>query len=42
MTQEGATNRLLARVFSSEAGWLRRRSLPFGVSILILAARPES
>ena len=42
MTQEGPTNRLLARVFSSEAGWLRRRSLPFGVSIQIVAARPES
>ena len=42
LTQEGATNRLLGRAFSSEARWLRRRSLPFGVSILILAGRPET
>lgn len=33
-------NRLLARIFSSEAGWLRNRRLPFGVSIICLARRP--
>ena len=30
----GATNRLLTRVFSAEASLLRRRDLPFGVSLL--------
>jgi len=43
LTQDGGTmNRLLAKVFSSEARWLRRRSLPFGVSILAVARRPET
>lgn len=32
-------NRLLARVFGSEAGWLRRRSLPFGLSIVVIGRR---
>jgi SAM-dependent methyltransferase len=32
-------NRLLARVFASEAGWLRRHTLPFGVSIVCVARK---
>jgi hypothetical protein len=40
LTSEGATNRLLAGVFSAEARWLRRRDLPFGVSLLALASAP--
>jgi SAM-dependent methyltransferase len=32
-------NRLLARIFSSEAGWLRRHTLPFGVSIVCVARK---
>jgi SAM-dependent methyltransferase len=34
-------NRLLARIFASEAGWLRQHTLPFGVSI-VCVARKES
>jgi SAM-dependent methyltransferase len=34
-------NRVLARLFASEASWLRHRTLPFGVSILCVA-RKES
>jgi SAM-dependent methyltransferase len=34
---EGASNRLLARLFGSEARWLRRADLPFGVSLLTVA-----
>jgi SAM-dependent methyltransferase len=41
MTREGMANHFLAEVFSSEARWLRRRNLPFGVSILALARAPE-
>lgn len=37
---KGAANRLLASVFSTEAGWLRTRDLPFGVSLLALARAP--
>jgi SAM-dependent methyltransferase len=33
-------NRLLTGVFGAELGWLRRASLPFGVSILLIARRP--
>jgi SAM-dependent methyltransferase len=33
-------NRWLARIFAAEAGWLRHRSLPFGVSLLCVARRP--
>jgi SAM-dependent methyltransferase len=33
-------NHLLTRIFSSEASWLRRHSLPFGVSIICVARRP--
>jgi ubiquinone/menaquinone biosynthesis C-methylase UbiE len=32
-------NRLLARTFSSEANWLRKRNLPFGVSIVCVARK---
>jgi ubiquinone/menaquinone biosynthesis C-methylase UbiE len=32
-------NNLLAKIFSCEAGWLRRRSLPFGVSIICVARK---
>lgn len=41
MTGEGTGDRLLAEVFSSEALWLSRRNLPFGVSMLALAGAPE-
>ncbi len=33
-------NRLLKSLFGAERLWLRRRSLPFGVSILVIAERP--
>jgi hypothetical protein len=42
MTGEGATNRILAATFSSEARWLRRHNLPLGVSLLALAGAPEN
>lgn len=32
-------NNLLAKVFSSEAGWLRKRALPFGVSIICVVRK---
>lgn len=32
-------NRLLASIFSSEADWLRKHTLPFGVSIICVARR---
>ncbi|MCI0660087.1 MAG: class I SAM-dependent methyltransferase [Acidobacteria bacterium] len=32
-------NRLMARIFSSEADWLRSHTLPFGVSIISLARK---
>src|SRR5262245_25916446 len=32
-------NNLLAKIFSSEAGWLRKRTLPFGVSIVCVARK---
>jgi hypothetical protein len=34
-------NRLLARLFASEAGWLRRHRLPFGVSIVCVARKED-
>jgi hypothetical protein len=34
-------NNLLARIFSSEAHWLRKRSLPFGVSIICVARKVQ-
>ncbi len=43
LTKEGRVNSMLARVLSSEAGWLRRRrNLPVGVSIMALATVPEA
>lgn len=36
----GPLNALLTTLFSAEAGWLRRRGLPFGLSILVIARRP--
>ncbi|HET8576695.1 MAG TPA: class I SAM-dependent methyltransferase [Methylomirabilota bacterium] len=35
----GPVNRLLAAIFSAEAGLLRRVSLPFGISLLLVARR---
>jgi SAM-dependent methyltransferase len=32
-------NTLLAKIFSCEAGWLRKRTLPFGVSIICVARK---
>jgi SAM-dependent methyltransferase len=32
-------NKFLARIFSSEAGWLRKHRLPFGVSIICVVRR---
>jgi len=32
-------NNLLAKIFSSEAGWLRNHTLPFGVSIICVARK---
>jgi SAM-dependent methyltransferase len=32
-------NNLIARVFASEAGWLRRHSLPFGVSLVCVVRK---
>ncbi len=32
-------NHLIARIFSSEANWLRKRALPFGVSIVCVARK---
>jgi len=34
-------NNLLAKIFSCEAGWLRRHKLPFGVSIICVARKTE-
>ena len=36
----GPINALLTGLFSAEAGWLRRRSLPFGLSIVLIGRRP--
>ncbi|MFN7946317.1 MAG: methyltransferase domain-containing protein [Blastocatellia bacterium] len=35
-------NRMLARIFASEAGWLSRHTLPFGVSIICVARKPAT
>lgn len=35
-------NSLLARIFSAEAGWLKRANLPLGLSILLIARRPAT
>ena len=32
-------NALLSQVFSAEAGWLRKRPLPFGLSIIVIGRR---
>ncbi len=37
MTDDGPVNRALTKVFASEARWLARRDLPFGVSLLVVA-----
>lgn len=37
MTNDGPVNRALARVFASETAVLRRRDLPFGISLLAVA-----
>lgn len=42
MAREGPTNRLLARVLSAEAAWLRRRRLPVGVSLVAVAGAATS
>ena len=42
MTEPGRVNELLARAFSREARWLRRRDLPFGVSYLAVARAPAA
>jgi len=34
-----AVNRILQGLFASEAGWLRRGSLPFGLSIVIIGKK---
>ena len=39
LTRPGRTNTLLARVFGSEALWLARANLPFGVSVVALVRR---
>ena len=39
MTKAGRVNDLLGAVFASEAGWLRHRDLPFGVSLLCVATK---
>jgi SAM-dependent methyltransferase len=39
---DSLANRVLARVFSSEAALLRRTDLPFGVSLLALAQKPTA
>jgi SAM-dependent methyltransferase len=36
-----AMNGLLAGVFGAELGWLKHASLPFGVSIVLIARRPK-
>ncbi|MFI4973882.1 MAG: class I SAM-dependent methyltransferase [Caulobacterales bacterium] len=37
----GPVNSLFAAAFASELGWLRHASLPFGVSIILIAQKPE-
>lgn len=34
-----AINRFLAKIFSSEAGWLKKHNLPFGVSIICVVRK---
>jgi SAM-dependent methyltransferase len=42
MTKPGPINTLLGRLFALEAPLVRRGNLPFGVSILCLAAKPKT
>jgi SAM-dependent methyltransferase len=42
MTKRDRANRLLARVFASEARWLERWDLPIGVSLLAIARAPTA
>ena len=35
-----SVNALLSGVFGAEAGWLKRHSLPFGLSIIIIGRKP--
>ena len=37
---DGAVNRLLGAALQAEAGWLRRRDLPVGTSLFVVAVRP--
>ena len=39
---DGAVNRLLGAALHAEAGWLRRRDLPFGTSLFVVAIRPTN
>lgn len=41
LTKPGRTNEMLARLFSLEAPLVERLNLPFGVSVLALASKPE-
>jgi SAM-dependent methyltransferase len=34
-------NKFIAKVFASEAGWLRKHSLPFGVSLVCVVRKEE-
>ena len=36
----GPLNAVLYRIFAAERGMLRRRSLPFGLSLAMVASRP--
>ena len=38
---DGAVNRLLGAALQAEAGWLRRRNLPVGTSLFVVAVRPQ-
>jgi len=39
---DGAVNRLLGAALHAEAGWLRRRDLPVGTSLFVVAIRPTN
>lgn len=41
MTKSGRLNEVLARIFASESRLLERADLPFGISIVALAFKPE-
>jgi len=42
MTKTGRLNEVLARIFASESRLLQRADLPFGISIVALAFKPDS